>query len=202
MSAEDRRGAEPVAGRPHGRLGAEFVWGGDRGGDCVRPGRVRLLDPLHSRLCHRDDGTGHERVAALNDRGHAAVELGLAVGVLLLPAALAVLAFGPWSERRVFAEAAASEAVRAAVIQLDMSAGNQVVRDMAANHGLGPDLVRLSWCGAAGSGPETCTFARGSVVTAEVEVWVPLVATPWGEVGGLWVGASHSELVDLYRSLP
>ena len=142
----------------------------------------------------------------MSDRGHAAVELGLAVGALLLPVALAVLAFGPWSERRVFAEAAAAEAVRAAVIQLDASAGSQVVMDMAVNHGLGPDLVRLSWCGADGSGPDdvpdTCAFERGSVVTAEVEVWVPLVATPWGDVGGLWVGTTHSELVDLYRSLP
>lgn len=142
----------------------------------------------------------------MNDRGHAAVELGIAVGVLLLPAALAVLAFGPWAERRVFAEAAAAEAVRAAVLQLDISAGSQVVTDMAANHGLGPDLVRLAWCGAAESGASdvvgACTFDRGSIVAAEVEVWVPLVATPWGEVGGLWVGASHSELVDLYRSLP
>jgi len=142
----------------------------------------------------------------MSDRGHAAVELGLAVGVLLLPVALAVLAFGPWSERRVFAEAAAAEAVRAAVIQLDTSVGSQVVMDMAVNHGLGPDLVRLAWCGGTGSGqdevPEACTFDRGAVVTAEVEVWVPLVATPWGDVGGLWVGASHSELVDLYRSLP
>ena len=142
----------------------------------------------------------------MSDRGHAAVELGIAVGVLLLPAALAVLAFGPWAERRVFAEAAAAEAVRAAVIQLDISAGSQVVTDMAANHGLGPDLVRLAWCGAAEAGAgdavEGCTFDRGSVVAAQVEVWVPLVATPWGEVGGLWIGASHSELVDLYRSLP
>ena len=106
----------------------------------------------------------------------------------------------------MFAEAAAAEAARAAVIQLDTSIGRQVVMDMAVNHGLGPDLVRLNWCGAAGSGqgdaPETCSFDRGSVVTAEVQVWIPLVATPWGEVGGLWVGASHSERIDLYRSLP
>lgn len=135
----------------------------------------------------------------MTDRGHAAVELGLAVGLLLLPVALAVLAFGPWSERRVFAEAAAAEAARAAVIHLDTSAGDQVVVDMAANHGLAPDLVRHSWCGDA---PETCSFDRGSQVTAEVQVWVPLFATPWGEIGGLWVGATHSEPVDLYRSLP
>jgi hypothetical protein len=142
----------------------------------------------------------------LSDRGHAAVELGLAVGVLLLPAALAILAFGPWSERRVFAEAAAAEAARAAVIALDSSAGTEVVMEMAANQGLSNDLVRLDWCGVVGPGPagapDACSFDRGSVVTAEVQVWVPLIATPWGEVGGLWIGAAHSEPVDLYRSLP
>ena len=142
----------------------------------------------------------------MSDKGHAAVELGLAVGVLLLPAALAILAFGPWSERRVFAEAAAAEAARAAVIELDSSAGTQVVLEMTANQGLSNDLVRLDWCGSIGSdrgtASDVCNFDRGSVVTAEVQVWVPLIATPWGEVGGLWVGASHSERVDLYRSLP
>jgi hypothetical protein len=137
----------------------------------------------------------------MNDRGHAAVELGLAVGLLLLPVAIAILAFGPWSERRVLAEAAAAEAARAAVIYLDVSPGTSVVYQIAANHGLGPDLVRLGWCG--GTGEEIgCSFDRGSTVSARVEVWVPLVATPWGEVGGLWVSATHSEPVDLYRSLP
>jgi hypothetical protein len=137
----------------------------------------------------------------MNERGHAAVELGLAVGLLLLPVAIAILAFGPWSERRVLAEAAAAEAARAAVIHLDVSPGASLVNEMAANHGLSPDLVRLGWCG--GTGEETgCSFDRGSTVSARVEVWVPLVATPWGEVGGLWVGATHSEPVDLYRSLP
>ena len=52
----------------------------------------------------------------MSDRGHAAVELALAVGLLLLPVALAVLAFGPWSERRVFAEAAAAEGDRKSVV--------------------------------------------------------------------------------------
>jgi hypothetical protein len=140
----------------------------------------------------------------MNDRGHAAVELGMAVGLLLLPVAIAVLAFGPWSERRVLAEAAAAEAARAAVIHLDVLPGTSVVYEMAANHGLGPDLVRLAWCGETPTGQagEACSFERGSTITAEVEVWVPLVATPWGEVGGLWVGATHAEPVDLYRSLP
>jgi hypothetical protein len=142
----------------------------------------------------------------VNERGHAAVELGLAVGLLLLPVAIAVLAFGPWSERRVFAEAAAAEAARAAVIQLDLSAGSAVVDEMASNHDLGPELVRLGWCGAVPSaspdGQAACSFDRGSMISASVEVWVPLIATPWGEIGGIWVGAVHSEPVDLYRSLP
>ena len=142
----------------------------------------------------------------MNERGHAAVELGLAIGLLLLPVALAVLAFGPWSERRVFAEAAAAEAARAAVIDLNTVSGAVVVSDMAANHGLGPEMVRLGWCGAppieVTGDLDTCTFDRGANVTAEVLVWVPMVATPWGEVGGLWAGAVHSEPIDLYRSLP
>ncbi|MGH8914838.1 MAG: hypothetical protein ACRDZM_10030 [Acidimicrobiia bacterium] len=141
----------------------------------------------------------------MRERGHAAVELGLAVGLLLLPVAVAVLAFGPWSERRVLAEAAAAEAARAAVIALDVESGSVVVADMASNHGLAEGMVRLGWCGstptelsAPGAG---CGFERGTEVTAEVQVWVPLMVTPWGEVGGLWVGAAHSEPIDLYRSL-
>lgn len=142
----------------------------------------------------------------MTERGHAAVEFGLAVGLLLIPVALAVLAFAPWSERRVFAEAAAAEAARAAVIALDTSVGAVVVSDMTANHGLSPEMVRLGWCGEepveAGGDPGSCTFARGAVVTAQVAVWVPLISTPWGEVGGLWSSALHSEPVDLYRSIP
>jgi hypothetical protein len=141
----------------------------------------------------------------MRERGHAAVEVALAVGLLLFPVAIAVLAFGPWSERRVFAEAAAAEAARMAVIELRTEPGSQVVADMTLSHGLDRSLVRLGWCGwepaevlSNGSG---CSFARGTEVTAEVLVWVPLITTPWGEVGGLWVSAVHSEPIDLYRSL-
>ena len=129
----------------------------------------------------------------------------MAVGLLLLPVALAVLAFGPWSERRVLAEAAAAEAARAAVIQLSTASGTAVVADMAANHGLADDQVRLGWCGETPTEVKvegvSCPFARGTEVTAEVQVCVPLVSTPWGGVGGVWVGAIHAEPIDLYRSL-
>lgn len=142
----------------------------------------------------------------MRDRGHAAVELALAVGVMLLPVALVVSSFGPWSERRVLAESAAAEAVRVAVLELDHRRGAEVVLQTVIAHGLTEDLVRLGWCGsppaplAAPTG--SCALTRGSTVSAVVQVWVPLVETPWGEVGGLWIEASHAEPVDVFRSLP
>ena len=139
----------------------------------------------------------------MSDRGHAAVELALAIGVLLLPAALAVLAFGPWSERRVAAEAIAAEAARAAVLQLDLRAGETAAEAQASSLGLDVGIWRIGWCGAAPAlgSAGTCGFTRGGVVSVAVDVWTPLIATPWGDVGGLWVGADHTEPIDLYRSL-
>lgn len=140
------------------------------------------------------------------DRGHAAVELALGVAVLLLPVALAVTAFGPWSERRVFAEAAAAEGARALAVELDHAGAEELVGRMIDAQGLGLDRVRLGWCGSTpvslGRAAGSCPLARGSTVTLDVEVWAPLVMTPWGAVGGLWVAADHSEPIDLYRSLP
>lgn len=142
----------------------------------------------------------------MTDQGHAATELALGVGLLLLPVALAVMSFGPWLERRVVAEAAASEAARAAVLSLDHASGSSSAAALAAAHGLGPELVKLGWCGASpadvGSSAGSCPLTRGSAVEVRVEIWAPLFTTPWGDVGGLWVGSTHSEWVDLYRSLP
>ena len=140
------------------------------------------------------------------DRGHAAVEFAMAVAVLMLPVALVVTAFGPWSERRVFAEAAAAEAARAAVLNLDETAGVDVVAESADGYGLDSDLVRVAWCGST-PGPlvtpsGVCPMSRGSTVSVVVEVWAPLITTPWGPVGGIWVSADHTEPIDLYRSLP
>jgi hypothetical protein len=132
------------------------------------------------------------------------VELALGVALLLLPVALGVLAFGPWIERRVVAEAAAAEAARTAVVSLDLSRGGQVVSDIGSNHHFSPDTVRLGWCGSepgpAAESVSGCSLARGSQVVAEVRIWTPLVATPWGSIGGVWVIASHAETIDAYRS--
>lgn len=142
----------------------------------------------------------------MRDRGHAALELALAVGVLMLPAALAVLSFGPWAERRVDAEALAAEASRAAVLELDQRAGEALVASLTGQLGIPADLVRVGWCGATPaslSAPAgTCPVVRGGAVSVTVQLWTPLVSTPWGEAGGLWVSGGHSEPIDLYRSLP
>jgi hypothetical protein len=142
----------------------------------------------------------------MSDRGHAAVEFGLATGLLLIPAALAVLSFGPWSEARVLTEAAAAEAARAAVISLDLAPGEAIAAEMTANHGYRPLDVRLGWCGAApapiGAANGACPMGRGTEVTVEVLVYTPMFSTPWGAVGGVWVTGAHAEPVDLYRSIP
>jgi hypothetical protein len=139
----------------------------------------------------------------VTDRGHAAVELALAVGVLLLPVALVVMGFGPWSERRVEAEAVAAEMARSTVLELSHEAGIATAADIAAVYGIPPDQMRIGWCGAAPTvaGAGSCVFVRGAVVSVTVQLWTPLFDTPWGAIGGLWVIGDHSEPIDLYRSL-
>ncbi len=137
------------------------------------------------------------------DRGHAGVELALAVGLLLLPVAIVVMSFGPWSEARVDAEAMAAEAARSAVIDLNQASGAATTRALATSLGYPEQSLRFGWCGAVPnvSGAGSCSFERGSSVDVVIELWTPLLATPWGEVGGIWVDASHSEPIDIYRSL-
>ena len=86
-----------------------------------------------------------------------------------------------------------------------MAAGVAQVVAASITLGLDPDDVRVGWCGAEPELPEEssgiCDLGRGSVVSVTVELWTPLIATPWGPVGGLWVVGEHSEPIDLYRSL-
>lgn len=141
----------------------------------------------------------------MKDRGHAAVELAIAVAVLLLPVGLVVTAFGPWSEHRVLAESMAAEAARAVAVHLDHGSGVDVLVASADSLGVALELVRLGWCGDTlsdvGDATLGCSLTRGSEVIAEVAIWTPMFNTPWGGVGGLWVRSQHAEPVDLYRSL-
>jgi hypothetical protein len=133
----------------------------------------------------------------VTERGSASLELALGVAVLVVPAVVAVVSFAPWLEARAFVRAAAAEAARAAVLAPTDpgAAGARAVSDMAAGRDMGG--VSVTMCGGG-----VCLIERGETVAATVTVEIPLVATPWGSVGGITVEASHSEPVDLYRSLP
>lgn len=125
------------------------------------------------------------------------MELALGVAVLIVPAVLAVASFGPWLEAREFARAAAAEGARAGVLaDVDPAARSiAVVREMATARGIAPTDLVVTVCG-------TCELTRGDHWPVTVEVAVPMLSTPWGDVGGITVTSSHSEPVDLYRSLP
>lgn len=135
----------------------------------------------------------------MTDRGAAALELALGVAVLVVPAVIVVASFSGWLEMRAFSVAAAAEGARAAVLATGdpAASGRAVVADLAAGRGIDPDRVGVEMCGGG-----ECVLARGGFVNAVVSVEVPLVRTPWGDVGGVTVVASHSEPVDAYRSLP
>ncbi|MGH8912309.1 MAG: hypothetical protein ACRDVD_07340 [Acidimicrobiia bacterium] len=144
----------------------------------------------------------------MREEGSASLELALGMAMLVIPAVVMVASFSIWLEARAFVRAGAAEGARAAVLAEGdpAAAGTAVVADMATGRGFPPDEVTVSMCGgpslAAGSGSGSCILDRGVLVTASVSVEVPLVETPWGEVGGVKVAASHAEPVDAYRSLP
>lgn len=132
----------------------------------------------------------------MSQRGSAPLELALGLGMLVIPAALLVLSFGPWLEARTFVRAAAAEGARAIILADGSSgAGVGLIGEMAEARGL--ELAEIELCG-----DESCPIDRGGYVTVRVAVDVPLIDTPWGTVGGLTVEATHAEPVDLYVSLP
>lgn len=133
----------------------------------------------------------------MRQQGSASLELALGMALMVIPALVAVLSFAPWLEARAFVRAAAAEGARAAVLAHgDPSVtAVAVITEMAVGREL--EALAIEMCGGS-----PCVLERGEHVTAVVSVYVPLVTTPWGEVGGVTVHGSHSEPVDAYRSLP
>lgn len=148
------------------------------------------------------------------DRGTAALELALGVGLLMVPIAMLVLSFGPILERRNFVRLAAAEASRAVVLSDGQFEDAMLqVAAMAAGHGYEAEEVRVGLCGSqpvpvSNGGSSACpmTLQRDGMVEATVEMDLPLVVLPFtGEggrvsVGGRRISSSHSSFVDLYRS--
>ncbi len=132
---------------------------------------------------------------AVNDRGSAALELVLGIGLLVVPIVLLFALVPPLLEARSVARLGAAEAARVIVLG-DGSVASHAEATAAARAVAGPEAA-VSFCDG------TCVVARGTVVEVGVdvvtrEVDVPLV----GMIGGLSVSATHREQVDAYRSLP
>lgn len=132
------------------------------------------------------------------ERGSVAVELPLALGLLLLPLALLVITVPAWPERQTVARAAAIEASRVAALagsfEEGIEEGNAAVERSARNQGLDPSDLSVSWEGS---------FRRGGSVTANVTVRMPALVVPGLTTVDAWVWtASHTERVDDFRSFP
>lgn len=133
-------------------------------------------------------------MAENRDTGAVPVEFAAAIGFLVFPVFVFVMTIAPVVERRNVAGRAAAEAVRAFVVAEDAASGRvaaqSLVDQISANH---PFDLTLTLSG---------DLERGSIVTAQVEVAMPLVVFPG--VDSINVGdysATHREEVDLFRSL-
>ena len=130
-----------------------------------------------------------------DDCGSTAVELPLAVGLLLLPVVIVILSVPQWPERQSIATSAAKEAVSLYSTGSNPADGADLaanaVAQTAANYGLDNLSLELTgeWC-------------RGCEVTAHVTVTIPAIQLPFaGEVGSFEWTATSSARIDDYRSI-
>jgi len=131
------------------------------------------------------------------ERGAVAVELPLAIGLVLLPIALLVITLPSWPERQTVARAAANEAARTLAVAASWDEGvagaEAVVARAARNASVDPQDLSLALDGS---------LEWRSTVTASVSIRMPALAVPGlVRVSGWSWTASHSERVDDYRSL-
>ena len=147
-----------------------------------------------------------------NDRGAAALELPLAIGMLLIPTAFVVLMLAPWAARANMARLAAAEAARVIVTDAstdpDDSRIRNIVDQIATNHNVPPGEVSAVLCvtesmtSAQKAAARCDNLVRGMEVRVEVTVQIPLMMLPGSgeEVGGFTWTVAHTELVDRFRS--
>jgi hypothetical protein len=131
------------------------------------------------------------------DGGAAAIEMPLAIGLLLLPIAMVVMLVPQWPERQTVARAAAKEAATLYATAPDEASGAALaqssVAQAAANHGLPAGAMTVAL------GGEWC---RACSVTATVTVEVPAINVPFaGTVGSFTYSSTSTARIDDYRSL-
>ena len=131
------------------------------------------------------------------DVGAAAVELPLAVGLLLLPIAIIAMLVPQWPERQTVARSAAKEAATLYANAPSKSEGADLARasvaQAASNYGLPATALTVTlsedWC-------------RACTVTASVTVDIPAIDVPFaGTVGAFTYTTSSSARIDDYRAL-
>lgn len=135
---------------------------------------------------------------ATRDRGSAAIEMPLAVGLLLLPIAMIVMLVPQWPERQTVASAAAKDAASIYANATDPTSGaadaTASVAQAAANYGLAPGTLTVQLAGQ---------WCRACTVTARVTVTIPAITIPFaGTIGAFtWTATSSARIAD-YRSIP
>lgn len=138
------------------------------------------------------------RSARHGQAGMAALELVLAVGLLLLPTACLVITFPTWSERQLIARNAARESARRVATAPTWASGtaaaDRSIQATAVDAGLVPESMHSTYTGS---------LDRGGTVTVSVTIDIPAVVLPiFGPTGGWAYTATHKEWVDRYRSRP
>ena len=131
----------------------------------------------------------------IDARGFVAIELVLAIGLLLFPTVMLVGTLPQWSERQHAAVVAAREAARAANQAWPADGGiegERAAREVMATYGVGPGDVKVRI-----SAPPD----RGGLLTAAVTVRMPAIAVPLLASAGAWSWtATESVRIDDYRS--
>lgn len=134
------------------------------------------------------------------ERGVAAVEFALGFVVLLVPAVLLVMSFGPLLERRVLARTVAVETAR--TLALHRTVDESTVRSLfAGSSGVGADELGVAACGVVSGSLapiEPCGAAAGEV-EVRVTIGVPAGVLRFGPAA---VSATHREPVDPFASRP
>lgn len=127
-----------------------------------------------------------------------ALEMVLAVGLLMFPLVMLVAAIPRWVETRSMAQLAAQEAARTVVLAADQATGEAEARlraeEIARNHGFATEALALDIDGLLDWGQE---------ITATVTVDTPVLEVPGiGTFAAADVVVSHTERVDDFRSFP
>ena len=129
------------------------------------------------------------------EQGFVAIELLLAIGLLLLPVILLVASLPQWSERQHAATSAADDAARAAIAAWPASGAEPAQRaalDVLETYGVADRDARID----VSPPPD-----RGGLLTVTVTVRMPAIAVPLLASAGSWSWtARESRRIDDYRS--